>query len=58
VGLVAASPLFGGECEYILKSFGNKKDSTMVQDCGATIAKYLLCVFNFVFFVSPFFTKS
>ena len=24
----------------------------MVQDCGATIAKYLLCVFNFVFFVS------
>lgn len=23
----------------------------MVADCGATIAKYLLCVFNFVFFV-------
>ena len=24
----------------------------MVADCGATCAKYLLCLFNFVFFVS------
>ncbi|XP_023342103.1 CD82 antigen [Eurytemora carolleeae] len=23
----------------------------MVADCGATVAKYLLCVFNFIFFV-------
>ena len=26
----------------------------MVADCGATCAKYLLCLFNFVFFVSIF----
>ena len=32
-----------------------EKLSKMVADCGATCAKYLLCVFNFVFFVSTFF---
>jgi hypothetical protein len=31
-----------------------KKAAKMVADCGATCAKYLLCLFNFTFFVSVY----
>ena len=45
---------------YVITFCGNKicedkvwKEALkMVADCGATCAKYLLCLFNFVFFVS------
>ena len=37
----------------------NEEKIKMVADCGATCAKYMLCLFNFAFFVSSnlFFTK-
>lgn len=37
-----------------LKIESNCKDqeSKMAQDCGSCIAKYILCLFNFIFFVS------
>ena len=30
----------------------NDQESKMGQDCGSCIAKYILCLFNFIFFVS------
>lgn len=37
-----------------LKIESNCKDqeSKMAQDCGSCVAKYILCLFNFIFFVS------
>lgn len=35
-----------------IESNRNDQESKMGQDCGSCIAKYILCLFNFIFFVS------
>ncbi|CAO1373824.1 unnamed protein product [Diamesa serratosioi] len=33
------------------ESIRNNRESKMGQDCGSCIAKYILCLFNFIFFI-------
>ena len=47
------------ENKHFLKDFFCLKEKIkMVADCGATCAKYMLCLFNFAFFVSFIFLFS
>lgn len=51
------SPLLSQQTAAVLnplkkESNRNDQESKMGQDCGSCIAKYILCLFNFIFFVS------
>lgn len=56
-----ASPLLSQQPTAVLKvplkieSNCKDQESKMGQDCGSCIAKYILCLFNFIFFVSILF---
>ena len=41
-----------------IESNRNNQESKMGQDCGSCIAKYILCLFNFIFFVSYLYIYS